>query len=135
MRMEIVIMITKTTPVMDNSTTNTVSSSRVVLYQENMEAMEDQALTLPKSSNPKHNEIAFVGKLRKKTHIHLNDRPLSPPQQPPLPKKCLSQFQVPTAVAPPITDTKKQEYKLLRMINVVVLAGGEAAVKDKTLVA
>ncbi|KAJ6868604.1 hypothetical protein NC651_033626 [Populus alba x Populus x berolinensis] len=46
---------------------------------------------------------------------------------------------IPTAVAPPILDTKKQEYKLLRMIerliNVVVLAGGEAAVTDKTLVA
>ena len=46
---------------------------------------------------------------------------------------------VPTAVAPPIPDTKKQVYKLLRMIerliNVVVLAGGEAVVTNKTLVA
>lgn len=46
---------------------------------------------------------------------------------------------VPTAVAPPIPDTKKQEYKVLKMIErlikVVFLAGGEAEVTDKTLVA
>ena len=46
---------------------------------------------------------------------------------------------VPTAVAPPIPDTKKQEYKVLKMIvrliNVVFLEGEEAAVTDNTLVA
>jgi hypothetical protein len=47
---------------------------------------------------------------------------------------------VPTAVAPPIPDTKKQEYTVPVMIErlsttVVVLAGGEAAAIDKTLVA
>lgn len=44
---------------------------------------------------------------------------------------------VPIAVAPPIPETKKEEYTALRMIErvtkIAVLAGGKAAETDKIL--